>query len=272
MIICPIHGKFGLTAGNHKNGSICPKCRLYERGQKLIKEFKKIHNNKYDYSKTKYEHIHKKIIIICPIHGEFKQEPNEHRRKRGCPTCAGFKKALTQDEVIKEFIKIHGDKYDYSEVEYKGTNKKITIICPIHGEFYQIPKHHKKGMGCRECANCLHSILMKKCHCKLRGWAKDEWINRGKKSKYFDGFKLYKIRCWNEEEEFYKIGITFTTIKKRFASKHSLPYKWEVVEIIDGEGGHIYDLEKELHKQHKEFSYIPNNEFEGMTECFEKLI
>jgi hypothetical protein len=51
----------------------------------------------------------------------------------------------------------HGDKYDYSKVEYVNTNKKVIIICSIHGDFEQIPKSHYKGHGCRKCNNCGYS-------------------------------------------------------------------------------------------------------------------
>lgn len=59
----------------------------------------------------------------------------------------------TQEKVIEEFIEVHGDRYDYSKVEYKSTNEKVIIICPEHGEFLQQPSKHKKGAGCghKEC-------------------------------------------------------------------------------------------------------------------------
>ena len=57
---------------------------------------------------------------------------------------------------IKEFIerakKIHGDKYDYSKVEYVGNKIKVSIICPIHGEFWQLPNSHLNGIGCPSCS------------------------------------------------------------------------------------------------------------------------
>ena len=46
---------------------------------------------------------------------------------------------------------MHGDKYDYSKVKYKTSYSKVEIVCPIHGSFYQIPKHHMNGSGCPMC-------------------------------------------------------------------------------------------------------------------------
>ena len=52
---------------------------------------------------------------------------------------------------IQKARKIHGDKYDYSKVEYINSRTPILIICPIHGQFYQLPKKHLLGQGCKEC-------------------------------------------------------------------------------------------------------------------------
>jgi hypothetical protein len=85
--------------------------------QDVIKEFKKVHGDKYDYSKLLYITNSSKVIIICPHHGEFEQRPSSHKNGAGCSACGGNKKITTQD-VIKEFKKVRGDKYDYSKVEY----------------------------------------------------------------------------------------------------------------------------------------------------------
>ena len=46
---------------------------------------------------------------------------------------------------------VHGDKYDYSKVEYINMHHKVLIICPVHGLFEQLPQPHLKGQGCPEC-------------------------------------------------------------------------------------------------------------------------
>lgn len=58
---------------------------------------------------------------------------------------------LTQEEFIRRAKEVHGDKYDYSKVEYANTNTKVCIICPTHGEFWQLPIPHFKGAGCTKC-------------------------------------------------------------------------------------------------------------------------
>ena len=121
-----------------------------------------MHGDKYDYSKIEYKNNYTKVCIICPIHGEFWQLPNNHLAGRGCPMCAGFKtqisgcvlrhKKMTTEEFIKKSQKIHENKYDYSKTEYKGIYEKICYICPEHGEIWQLPNNHLQGHGCYKCA------------------------------------------------------------------------------------------------------------------------
>lgn len=61
-------------------------------------------------------------------------------------------KKKTKEEFIKDARKVHGDKYDYSKVEYVGSKIKVCIICPKHGEFWQTPSHHFEGKGCPKCS------------------------------------------------------------------------------------------------------------------------
>ena len=124
----------------------------------FIKSSNKKHNDRYDYSKVEYINIHTKVCIICPEHGEFWQTPKSHIRGHGCPLCAikyrSLALRLTTEEFIRRAKEIHGDKYDYSKVEYKGIFDKVCVICPIHGEFWQTPLSHLKGFGCKKCSGC----------------------------------------------------------------------------------------------------------------------
>ena len=125
--------------------------------EEFIKEARKVHGDKYDYSKVEYVNCETKVCIICPKsgHGEFWQTPDNHTRCRGCPKCKGDKirerHTSTKEEFITKARKFHGDKYDYSKVVYIGVLKKVTIICTEHGEFEQIPNDHLNGSGCPTC-------------------------------------------------------------------------------------------------------------------------
>ena len=57
----------------------------------------------------------------------------------------------TREQIIEKFKNVHGDKYDYSKVEFVKTTIKVCIICPEHGEFEQTPHAHLKGQGCPYC-------------------------------------------------------------------------------------------------------------------------
>lgn len=156
-IICKIHGKFDQISGVHLSGSNCPKCSSNRKltTEEFIENAKKVHTNKYDYSLINYTGNKTKVEIICPVHGKFEQQPNNHINGQGCPKCKNIKNGnrcrLTSDNLIKQFREVHGDKYNYSKMVYENTHSKITIICSKHGEFEQLPLHHKKGIGCSKC-------------------------------------------------------------------------------------------------------------------------
>jgi len=122
--------------------------------EEFIERAKKVHGDKYDYSMVEYVNAHTKVKIICPIHGEFEQMPNPHFNGSGCLKCSGSYKMSTE-ELISKAKEVHGNKYDYSLVEYKDSKTKIKIKCPIHGVFEQIPRTHLKGTGCMECKKTL---------------------------------------------------------------------------------------------------------------------
>lgn len=92
--------------------------------------------------------------IRCKFHDfVFEQSPLSHiHQQSGCPKCSG-NYVLATDEWIEEVRKVHGDKYDYSKVVYTKNKDKVTIICPIHGEFHQDAASHKAGHGCAECGH-----------------------------------------------------------------------------------------------------------------------
>ena len=163
-IICPIHGEFWQTPDNHCNNQRgCPQCGR-EQAKKsntntteyFIQSARKIHGNKYDYSKVEYVNNYTKVCIICPKHGEFWQTPQSHiNNSSGCPICARLSANIKMSSDTNEFIErakiIHVDKYDYSKVNYISSKEKVCIICPIHGEFWQTPDSHLKGCGCPKC-------------------------------------------------------------------------------------------------------------------------
>lgn len=158
VITCPTHGDFVQNAGGHLDGRGCHECGYDEIANKLKlspKEFiarsKIANNNQYDYSKTNYVNGRTKVIVTCPVHGDFLTSAANHMRGSGCPECYGTKKRTTQ-EFIDLAREVHGDRYDYSESNYLSSEKPIHIICPEHGSFNQIAANHLKGDLCPKCA------------------------------------------------------------------------------------------------------------------------
>lgn len=123
--------------------------------EEFIERARQVHGDKYDYSKVEYINTESKVCIVCPIHGEFWQRPNDHLGGHGCKECMrdsnSERLAFTLSDFIKKAKEVHGDKYDYSKVEYKNNKTKVCIICPKHGEFWQKPFHHLSGNGCQIC-------------------------------------------------------------------------------------------------------------------------
>ena len=159
IIICPIHGEFEQIPKSHLSGHGCKQCGRLSQKQKMsytlndfIEKSKILHNNKYDYSlTTEYINGETQVPIICPIHGVWYQKPRLHLKGYGCTKCSILSQYKTTEQFIHEAYNIHGNKYDYSLVNYKHSHYSITIICPIHGEFKQSPQLHLRGSGCKKC-------------------------------------------------------------------------------------------------------------------------
>ncbi len=159
-INCPVHGDFFQTPGNHThktNPQGCPECggRTNWTLEKFIDKSKRIHNEKYSYGNVNFIDTNHKVIITCPIHGDFEQKPIKHLNGQGCPKCAPNFKGTTESFLAKA-IEIHGEKYMYEKANYIGNHKKVIITCPIHGDFEQTPANHthkSNPQGCPKCSS-----------------------------------------------------------------------------------------------------------------------
>ena len=162
-IICPEHGLFFQLYNSHLRHG-CPKCASEATAESrlsdvrnVIGDFVRIHGDTYDYSNVVYKGNKQKVSIICPEHGEFQILPKHHKNGVGCGKCAG--RGFGTEKHVADFKKVHGDKYDYSMVDYQGDASPVSIVCPDHGVFRQLPTHHKRAVGCPACANRDHDAL-----------------------------------------------------------------------------------------------------------------
>ena len=241
-IICPEHGEFWQTPHNHiTNKSGCPKChKKHNRYNTLsfIEASKKIHNDKYDYSLVEYKNGTTKISIVCPKHGIFYQQPQKHLQGRGCPFCAkeaSIKKLKkSTNDFIVEAQKIHGDKYDYSLVDYHNAFTKVKIICKKHGVFEQTPHHHLNFHGCPNCTNSTMetemSCFLKEKNVYFIPQYRAKWLGRQSLDFYLPEYNIaiecqgeqhyqkvyYRSKKWTEE----KSENNFLKITKRDTEKY----------------------------------------------------
>jgi very-short-patch-repair endonuclease len=140
--------------------------------EKFIQKATEINGDKYDYSLVEYINAKNTVKIICKEHGIFETIAKRHSSKFSsvCPQCSLTNKKDT-GKFIEKSKEVHGNKYDYSLVDYKNNNTKVKIICPSHGEFEQLPRIHASGFNCPKC----------------------RYIDRGKKCKIPKEKKPYKL-------------------------------------------------------------------------------
>jgi len=123
----------------------------------FIERAMKIHGDNYDYAKVNYIGARKKVIITCPIHGDFLQNYILHvYRESGCPKCGSINHGRNSSMSVTTFLDkvntIHGD-YTYPKLKLPdGMNTKIKVVCNKHGNFELLAKSHLYDKhGCLRC-------------------------------------------------------------------------------------------------------------------------
>jgi very-short-patch-repair endonuclease len=235
--------------------------------EEFIERCKLAHGDKYDYSKTVYKNSYSKVKIICKKHGEFEQLSSGHIEGRGCSKCSNNKK-LTIEEFIERSIKVHGDIYDYSKVNYINLDTKVNILCKEHGEFKQIPEHHMKGHGCPFCSKMGRKTteqyieIAKKVHNNFYDYSQTIFINNKKKvkiicPKHGEFLQDPKHHLSGSGCPFCNIVTTDDFIKKS-KDIHGNLYDYSKVNYIRANEKVIIICLK-----HGDFKQVPNNHIQG---------
>ena len=219
--------------------------------EEFIEKAIAVHGDRYDYSLVDYKTIKTPIKIICKIHGIFEQIPNNHTNGLNCDKCgieSSIKvRRLSLEKFIEKATLVHGDRYDYSLVDYKNAKIHVKIICKEHGIFLQAPEKHTDGNGCSECMHC--------------GFMQNK------------SAIVYYLKLESSCEIIYKIGITNRTMKERLTSM-GVDKSYNVIIIQETyyeRGIDAYNEEQRLHKLHKEFKYLGEAIMKnGNTELFIK--
>ena len=268
-IECPIHGVFKQRMDHHKNGHECKKCSTSTSSlvrlrpiKEIISLAKEIHKDEnYDYSlNTKDIKAKEKLIIICPVHGKFNQSYDHHLRGAKCPQCSQINgnnlKRKNTETFIKEANIKHNFIYTYLKTDYIHNKQKVIITCPVHGDFEQMPYNHLIGKGCNQCRKESNLFL------------KESFIRFAKDKDCI----FYILKCYNENEEFFKIGITSKSIKQRYNTKTSMPYNFIIIKELITSAEEVWDIEDNFKKKSKNLKYLPLISFNGSkTECFISL-
>lgn len=273
-IICPIHGEFEQVARVHENGCGCNKCGSDRRSkafsrthQEFLSDLKqrqpKIFSDIISF-KTKYVSNHKKIIVevnygFCSVSPASLLSGKIPTIDSACDKTNFFLNKLN--------CKFDGilERYDFSNTKYIDTLSDIKFICNTHGEISTKPQYLLRNGLCSKCEfeNRDHSGYSY-YNIKLAERNKNEWIKIN--------CLVYLIKCFDLEtcEEFYKIGFTKQSLKKRLRND-KFPYSYDVLKIIKT---NLYDailIESELHSISSDYSYLPNKTFDGYTECFSNI-
>ena len=247
-ILCEIHGVFKQKPAHHLVHKGCRKCSDERNAvvrtkdtKSFIERAKEIHGNKYRYALSVYQKALIKVIIYCPIHGTFEQTPANHLSGQECPECGEIKRAKTYMDDTDSFIAkaraIHGNTYGYDQVEYTGVVNKIKITCKIHGSFEQWPSDHiSNRSGCPGCASY--------------------GFDRTRSA------SLYVLR--SDCGRYMKIGITHNPKQRYNKLKRDTPFQFTRIELIEGPGEQIANLEKELLAEYQPAEF--DNHFDGYTE------
>ena len=157
IVTCPVHGDFLVTPNKYLLGRGCPKCanNIKLTNDEFKRRIIEIFGEEYLLNEVNYQCCKSKIKLYCKKHGYFVSTAYHLLQGHGCPKCGvkknADKKRLTICDCIERFREIHGDKYDYSKMDYINIRTKVCIICPEHGEFWQTPQKHMSGQGCPKC-------------------------------------------------------------------------------------------------------------------------
>jgi ssDNA-binding Zn-finger/Zn-ribbon topoisomerase 1 len=287
LIGCPAHGPFSQTPAAHLHNTTygCPQCASDDAGNRgrgpraprpqdrsntaeFIERATAKHIGKYDYSLVEYSTSKDKVTIICKVHGAFQQDASGHLSGKGCPKCRNENNSVSQRQSVESFIAraraVHGDKFDYSKVEYQTARLPVTIICPVHGEFQQPPGGHLT-QGCRKCADE-----------DLPGAYSIKVLSRDPVLANKPAILYYLLFESDTGERFFKIGITLKSIKQRFAGYGAAGYTYTVLGEKKLTLSDAFKAEQTLVSAHvKAHHYSPlrgnrerTTKFGGRKECF----
>ena len=259
---CTIHNKeFYMSWDGFMSGCTCPLCSKTKKNN---------YDDVYNYFKRKGltiiegEYVNRRSNMTCIDENGYKFTTTYDRLKNGrYPRMVDITNpySIYNINLYTNYNKNNVDLI--SGQEYKSAKSKLKFKCLIHDCIFEINwNNFSQGKGCPTCGiEANHS----------EGGYNFVLAERHKVEYLTTPMNLYIIKCSNEFEEFYKIGLTKNNIETRFNCKKAMPYSYEELYFVSGDKYNFIYLEKELHKLNENYSYMPKIYFEGYTECFSDL-
>jgi hypothetical protein len=287
--ICTEHGRYTRLVNSTLTANPCLPCAkkygayLHHSTKSFEKVIKEKFGDKYEIEDFEYKGNTTPITLKCKTHGAFTLMAQSIHRSPGCPKCAyessmdARRKALNAkakstlpdryEKWVIDAHSVHGDRYDYSLVDYKSARGKVDVICPIHGVFQVTPNSHLNSI-CRKCAEEDLKGLYTDKYFKMNPECKDNLAT------------LYYLKFTQGDLQFYKVGITTETIARRFSKLGKTDVTYTVLGEHKTTLFEAYLMEQKIQSSHGEIyrylpvlkGYINRNLRIGQTECFSKKL
>jgi len=210
----------------------------------------------------KYENAKSHLLMKCTICDHEWGVSWDNFKKRGCPNCSNSMPHT--EESVFEKLESYGKPIKFSNVSVVNGRWRVDCECltdDTHAKWNTSIDVISRS-GCPECG-------------KIRSGGKGGYSKKSAEDFKEDWIKIdalvYVIKAFDDNESFFKIGLTTTSVETRFQGKRELPYQYEILHVIKT---NLYDAvikETELHNSNKNHSYRPLKKFYGYTECFSKI-
>lgn len=184
-------------------------CKRVVTTESFIIEAKQRFGNKYDYSKTQYINREHRVIVTCPIHGDFEIFAREHLDGKGCPKCE------KGERFISKLNEKFGAKFGTSEFFYKDSTTPVTLICPVHGAFSRLPNSILNSpYGCPQCGLAANQET-----CDQRHQEAESKKNKEKEAKEAERKAIYQKQI----QELKNTELKYKTILRRWLANPNIP-------------------------------------------------
>lgn len=249
---CPNHGWFQMKPDKHLHSKTgCPKCgatlraknRIKSSRQHFLDNFKTRHSSRLKLI-TDYVGAKSPITVKCLKEGHrFETTPDNLNFffEDGCTVCANEERWQKQMKTPEDFIREVQSKYpdlDFTQTQYRGSDKPISFICTIHGlQKCLVRSFLSSDYGCPACGNEQTGFTEHRIRCLKSG----NPLYKPRPTR----IALMKMNIWGIET--YKLGVTSRTLEARYREALVKVYYETVMNEIDA-----LMLEQLLHMKYQD--------------------